>query len=112
MSEKKNIVIKVKYPSAGSTSGDSVSTPKVVTQWDYKRISLVLVPILLVVSSLMYFSDSDDSKELPNTPVTMPQQPLETKLPPPVANNPPTQAALDLSKAVIRAQLTKNIEKK
>lgn len=110
MSEKKNIVIKVKYPSAGSSSANPVSTPNTVTQWNYKRIGLVLGPILLVIFSLLYFSGSDDSKELSDTPLVLPQQPVETKAPP-LANNPPTQPKLDLSKAVVRAQLTKNIEK-
>ena len=86
MSEKKNIVIKVKYPSAGSSSANSVSTPNTLTQWNYKRIGLVLGSMLLVIFSLLYFSGSDDSKELSNKPLVLPQQSVETKALPPVAD--------------------------
>jgi Protein of unknown function (DUF2914) len=111
MSEKKNIVIKVKYPTADSPSAKPVSTPNVTTQWDYKRIGLVFGCILIIFFSIFYFSGSDDSESSSTAQLAPPIQPTENKTQPTIANNLPSKPKVDINKLIIRSQLTKDIEK-
>jgi hypothetical protein len=59
MADKKNIVIKVKYPASGRMSEDYVPTPQIITEWDVKRICLAIGVIVLILVSLVYFIGKD-----------------------------------------------------
>ncbi len=64
MEDRKNIVIKVKYPTSGKSSVDD-NKSKMVEQWDVKRIGMAsagLVLFFLVI--ILIFSEGDES--LPN----------------------------------------------
>lgn len=111
MSEKKNIVIKVKYPTTGPVPSKSLSSTNVVTQWNYKRLGIVLGSVLLVLISIFYFSDSDDSKNISSAQIPLPEQPAQNNIPSAAVNNSPAKPKVDINKSIVRAQLTKDINK-
>jgi Protein of unknown function (DUF2914) len=110
MPEKKNIVIKVKYPTTGKTSGKSVSAPGMITEWNIKRIGLALSSVLLILMSIFYFTDSDDQQTGTISQLALPEQTAEIK-PQSKAINTPSITKLDINKVVVRSQLTGEIEK-
>lgn len=57
MTDKRNIVIKVKYPVSGKAPGNP--TPKMVTEWNVKRILLAAGVLVLILSSLFYVTNND-----------------------------------------------------
>lgn len=61
MSEKKSIVIKVKYPVAESRAGGVISGSQVVTEWNKKRILLALLGVILLLSSVYLIFSGDDA---------------------------------------------------
>jgi hypothetical protein len=54
MTEKKTIVIKVKYPVYGVKVGGELPNPKVVTEWNLKRIAAALFGFFLIISGVFY----------------------------------------------------------
>jgi Protein of unknown function (DUF2914) len=114
MPEKKNIVIKVKYPSPGNVPVHTSSQPSVVTVWNFQRIGLVLGGLLLALMALFHFMGSDDQKPssdntqlaLP-TPQPQPEQKAQADMPVKAVEQP----KFDSNKAVTRAQLTSDIKK-
>lgn len=62
MEDKKNIVIKVKYPTSGKKEDHEVSAPKVITEWNIKRILLALAGVIFIVLGLLYFIKPDTQK--------------------------------------------------
>ena len=63
MEDKKNIVIKVKYPTSGKKAVYDVSSAsKVKTEWNIKRILLALVGVVLIIVVLFYFIKQDTQK--------------------------------------------------
>ena len=112
MSEKKNIVIKVKYPTPGNTAAKTSSQPGIITEWNFKRIGLALGGLLLVFMSVFYFTgDENRGTATDSTQVALPEQAPESKLQVNKAVNTPGQVKLDVNKVVARAQLTHDIEK-
>ena len=111
MPEKKNIVIKVKYPTPGKTSGKSTSASGMITEWNFKRIGLALGSVLMILMALFYFSGSDDQKSDTNTQLALPEQAAEIKSQSDVAIDTPAKSTVDISKVVVRAQLTSGIKK-
>jgi hypothetical protein len=59
MEDKKNIVIKVKYPTANKKEEHEASATKIITEWNIKRILLALVGIIFLISGLYYFVKPD-----------------------------------------------------
>ena len=81
MKDKKNIVIKVKYPASGRVAEDYVPTPQIITEWDVKRIWLAVGVIVLILVSLVYFIGKDtqdtdlaDSSVQPEAIVNTPEK--------------------------------------
>ncbi len=101
MADKKNIKIKVKYPTHGKMSEDDISPPKTITEWNVKRIGIAIgVGVVLVFISLFFLKAK-------NTEVTKEAKPL------PVAETPRIIAAASSPKPksaaknhVLRALLT------
>ncbi len=62
MEDKKNIVIKVKYPTSDKKEEHEVSAPKIITEWNIKRILLALAAIIFLISGLLYFIKPDTEK--------------------------------------------------
>jgi hypothetical protein len=70
MTNKKNIVIKVKYPVSGRTAEDYAPAPQMITEWNVKRILLAAGIIVLILVSLVYFMSKDtQNTDLPNSSV-------------------------------------------
>ena len=59
MEDKKNIVIKIKYPKKAE---QDVSAQKVITEWNIKRIMLALSGIVSIIVLLFYFTKQDTQK--------------------------------------------------
>lgn len=112
MSEKKNIVIKVKYPTPRQSSTKTGSRPGVITEWNFKRIGLALGTLLLLLMSFFYFTDSDDQPNTDNTPLALPEQPKQMDSPPEQGAGAPGAAKTTTnSNVVTRSQLTTGINK-
>lgn len=60
MANKKQIVIKVKYPSPEGQAQDIPSSPEIITEWNVKRIASVFAVIALLLSLVLYFTVSHD----------------------------------------------------
>jgi Protein of unknown function (DUF2914) len=111
MSEKKNIVIKVKYPTPGNIAAKPVSAPGMITEWNLKRVGLALGSVLLILTALFYITGSDDQNSDTNTQLALPEQAAEIKAQPEKVDDIPEKPKLGLNKAVARSQLTSEIEK-
>ncbi len=61
MSEKKSMVIKVKYPTSGKTSEKIGSLSNTITEWNYQRIGFVLAGLIATVMLVKFFSSGDDA---------------------------------------------------
>lgn len=121
MSEQKNIVIKVQYPSPGATKTQGAG-PVVVTEWNYKRIGLALGGILLAALALANFFGDDEkppatqtaqsTQDTQNVSTAQPEQlPESTPFHPEKVVNAHEPPKPDNKKFVARAQLTSDITK-
>ncbi len=61
MTDKKNIVIKVKYPTAGAAEGGGAS--KTITVWNVKRIMLAVFVLMALLGVMVYFLGDGDGKQ-------------------------------------------------
>jgi Protein of unknown function (DUF2914) len=113
MSEKKNIVIKVKYPTPEQTPAKIGSGSSTITEWNFKRIGLALGGLLLVLMSLFYFMGSDNQEGTnTGTQLALPeQQPPEINPQPDKVVAAAVQPKISIDKVVSRSQLTTDIEK-
>ena len=113
MSDKKNIVIKVKYPTPGKSSEKVASTPGMITEWNVKRIGLALSSLLLGVFMLIYFTDSDDHSGSLTEQLAVPEQTVETNKQSTanIRQPQPAKPLVEMSRSVIRSQLTSEIKK-
>lgn len=81
MTGKRKIVIKVKYPVSENAIGNL--TPKMITEWNVKRILLVGGALVMVLVSLFYVINSDARKtDLDN--IAMPLNAIEKQVAPQV----------------------------
>jgi Protein of unknown function (DUF2914) len=101
MADKKNIVIKVKYPNSQSISENAEAVAKTVTEWNIKRIAFALAGILLGGSALLYFLKSEPQTTEVSEPTAAIMQDNVAK---PLANEP-----INASNGVVRAQLSYKI---
>jgi hypothetical protein len=62
MTNKRNIKIKVKYPTPGSRHEEGHPAPGMITVWNIKRILLALGCVLLVLLAIFFFVKRGDQK--------------------------------------------------
>lgn len=74
MANKKQIVIKVKYPSPEGQAQDISASPEIITEWNVKRIVSAFAVVALLLSLLLYLTVSNDES---------------TDTPPPLSENQP-----------------------
>jgi len=79
MTDKKNIVIKVSYPVAGKATENTA--PKMVTEWNVKRILLAVGVLVLILASLIY-SINNDTQKIDADNATVLVDPLERQATP------------------------------
>ncbi len=72
MKNKSNLTIKVKYPTSGQKSEDDIFVPKVITQWNVKRIAMAAILALTSLALLLYFSFRTEPKSLAVEKITNP----------------------------------------
>ena len=99
MEEKKNIVIKLKYPGAGKNVEQDISQLKIITEWNVKRIVLAFIGLVLFIVILI-ISFKPDTK---NT-----DQPVQSALPEKNSNIP--DKVKEVNQSVIRSLLTFKID--
>ena len=99
MEEKKNIVIKVKYPGAGKKVEPDISHLKIITVWNVKRIVLAFIGLVLCIVLLIFFLKPDTK----NT-----DQPVQSALLENNINIP--DKSKEINKSVIRSLLTFKID--
>ena len=65
MTDKRNIVIQVKYPVSGKTTVDF--EPRMITEWNIKRLLLAAGILILILVSLFYVINIDTQMTDANT---------------------------------------------
>ena len=100
MSDKKNIVIKVKYSADDKKVNDNISAPKLITEWNVKRIALALGGFLFLI--VIMFSMRNKNTETPELT-------SQIVLPDKVASKSENPNA-DINKNITRAFLTSKID--
>lgn len=82
MADKKNIVIKVKYPTA--TASDQI-TPATITTWNKPRIGIAIALLFVILSGLFYFfsnGQSPDNQQIVVEPaITANKPPINQPMP-------------------------------
>jgi len=97
MEDKKNIVIKVRYPAPGKKAVYDVSSASMVkTEWNVKRILLALAGVVLILGVLFYFIMKDTQKTDVQSKAALPEQIVNT----------PVKLETGINKNIIRALLT------
>lgn len=100
MSEKKNIVIKVKYSADEKKVNDNISDPKLITEWNIKRIALAMGGLLFFVVIIFSMTIKNTEKIEPT---------LQDILPDKVVSRPENNNT-DVSNNITRAFLTFKID--
>jgi hypothetical protein len=128
MTDKRNIVIKVKYPVSGKATKNI--EPKMITEWDVKKILIALGILVIILASLFYVINSDtpennsDNAALgvntieKNLPLPPENNPVETKkpvIPKPIAEKSnssakPTKETTKISKSTDSVTVKKTIK--
>ena len=119
MSDKKNIVIKVKYPNPNKITEENDRVSNAVTEWNFKRIGLVLIGLGLL--AIFVFSISDENSQEDEQKTTISSSPSVEESKPqtdPVADNLLPNASLQETKpqhavsgGVERSVLTNKIDR-
>ena len=96
MEDKKNIVIKVRYPASRKNTENDIQSSKVVTEWNVKRILLALAGALLIIGmALIYFNRQDTQKTDLQPQAALPEKGINASVNPQIAiNNTITRALL------------------
>ena len=116
MEDRKNIVIKVKYPTNGKSKAN-VSQPKVIEQWDIKRIAIAAGGLLvfLIVLITVFFSGDDSAPNNESSSAIVNKAPAtdvakastQNAVDKPVSKaEQPAFKNIDYSKSVLRSTLT------
>ncbi len=100
MSEKKNIVIKVKYSADEKKVNDNICDPKLITEWNIKRIALAMGGLLFFVVIIFPMTIKNTEKIEPT---------LQDILPDKVVSRPENNNT-DVSNNITRAFLTFKID--
>jgi hypothetical protein len=112
MADKKNIVIKVKYPTSGRKPERPAPAVRKVTEWNIKRILYAAALLALFLTLLLFYWLEDDTREVPvppeaavNSPPeenTQAARPGETNASQPVIT-PPT-GSIEIDKTVVKPE--------
>ena len=82
MEDKKNIVIKIKYPSADKKAEYDVPVSKVITEWNIKRVLLAFLGIVLFIGALYFFSKPDSQNTIVQSRAALPEKTVNTPVKP------------------------------
>jgi hypothetical protein len=101
MEDKKNIVIKVKYPASGKKNEHDLATSKVITEWNIKRILLALLGVVLFIIALLFFLKPDTQNTDLKPQAVLPEKVIKVPVQPK-----PVQPKTEINKNIARALLT------
>ncbi len=75
MSEKKSMVIKVKYPTSGKASEKIGLPSNTITEWNYQRIGFVMAGLIATVLLVKFFTGGNDisNSSTANQPISSAQ---------------------------------------
>jgi hypothetical protein len=102
MEDKKNIVIKLKYPASGKQAEPDVSASKVITEWNIKRIFLALLGVVLFILALFFLFKPDTQNTDLQPQAALPEKIIKPPVKPEIENDKNTK----INKNIIRALLT------
>src|SRR5450631_3302517 len=102
MEDKKNIVIKIKYPASGKQAEHDVSAPKMITKWNIKRILLALFGVVFFMAALFFLFKPNTQKSDLQPQAALPEEIIKTPVKPEIDINKNTS----INKNIIRALLT------
>jgi hypothetical protein len=108
MEDKKNIVIKLKYPKEAV---QDVAAPKVITEWNIKRIALALAGVVAIIIALFLFFKQDTQKTdsqpqlALQSQAVLPEKIVNTPVKPQIVNT-PVNPKIEINKNITRALLT------
>jgi Protein of unknown function (DUF2914) len=121
MSEKKNIVIKVKYPTPAGVADISNSAADKITEWNIRRIAYLVGGVFLGIIALYYLMGSNNepvpqnvAQSIPSTQTSVTENTALTAQVPVIATPPATPinpAVTQAVQQVVRARLTHKIAK-
>ena len=74
MADKKNIKIKVRYPTSGNKPEKIVPAAGMITVWNVKRILLAVGCVVLVLVSMFFFIKDDAQKTELQTEAALPEK--------------------------------------
>lgn len=111
MTEKKAIVIKVKYPVSANQTGNKSPSPQVITEWNVKRISLAVLVVGLLIGAVIYGVNHEE----PQAPLPIDYKSSLDAFSPPAPSQLPAQSAV-IPEAIKNQNISKlnpesNIEK-
>jgi hypothetical protein len=84
MEDKKNIIIKLKYPTSDNKAKADVHR---VTEWNIKRILLALAGVVLLVSTLLFSIKPDTEKPVAQAPTPLPAKAVNSPVKPEITVN-------------------------
>src|SRR5450631_1872998 len=96
MEDKKNIVIKIKYPSTDKKAEHDIPARKVITEWNIKRVLLAFLGIVLFIGALYFFSKPDSQNTNVQAQAALPEKIVNT----------PVKPKIEINNNIIRALLT------
>jgi hypothetical protein len=103
MEDKKNIVIRVKYPASDKNTENVIHSSKVLTEWNVKRILLALAgAVLIIVMALFYFNSQDIKKSNLQPQASLPEKGIIAPVNPQMAIN------SSITRALLTFKTTKN----
>jgi len=102
MEDKKNIVIRLKCSAPGKKAEPDVSSSKVITEWNIKRIVLALAGVVLVIVLLLHFIIQDTQKTDLQAKVALPEKTVNTPV------KPKTEINNNITRALLTFEIKKN----
>jgi hypothetical protein len=107
MEDKKNIVIKLKYPGSGKPDDPDVSSSKVITEWNIKRILLALLGVIFFIATLLFLFKPKTQNMNLQPQAASPENIIKTPVKSEVETN---KKSTQSNKKIIRALLTFKIQ--
>jgi hypothetical protein len=106
--DKKNIVIKVKYPVSGKKPEQEHSVAKVITEWNIKRILLALAGMVLIIVLLFYFIMRDTQSTAEQPQVALPEISVNTQVKPEIRGNKKIKVNENITRALLTFKINNN----
>lgn len=108
MEDKKNIVIKVKYPTSGKKAEPDVSASKVITEWNIKRILLALLGVVLFIVALFFLFKPKTQNTAPQPQPALSEKIIKTPVKSEIEADKSTKINKNIARALLAFKIKKN----